>query len=73
MKDDLNAALDRLADHSTDSAATIQVNAYGVADSDNASLATTYQDLFSNQTFDNSAGGWSYSHHTIHSLQDLNL
>ena len=73
MQNNLNAALDRLAAHSTDPAATIQVNAYGVADSDNASLNATYQDLFSNQSFDNSSSNWSYAHHTIHSLQDLNL
>ena len=38
-----------------------------------ASLTTTYQDLFSNQSFDNSSSSWSYDHHTIHALQDLNL
>ena len=73
MQKDLNAALDRLAAHSTDPAATIQVNAYGLNNTGQASLNATYQDLFSNQSFDNSSSGWSYAHHTIHSLQDLNL
>ena len=73
MQKDLNAALDRLAKQSTDPTATIQVNAYGLADTHDASLNTTYQDLFSNQSFDNSSSSWSYSHQTIHSLQDLNL
>lgn len=73
MQKDLNAALDRLAAHSTDPAATIQVNAYGLNNTGQASLNATYQDLFSNQTFDNSSSSWSYAHHTIHSLQDLNL
>ena len=36
-------------------------------------VATTYQDLFSNQSFDNSTGGWCYSHQVIQSLQELNL
>ena len=51
----------------------IQVNAYGLNNTGQASLNATYQDLFSNQTFDNSSSSWSYAHHTIHSLQDLNL
>jgi hypothetical protein len=72
MQKDLNAALDRLGDLSTDST-TIQVNAYGLNDTDSTSLNATYQDLFSNQSFDNTSGGWSYTHHTIHSLQGLNL
>ena len=73
MQNDLNAALDRLAEHSTDPAATIQVNAYGLNNTGSASLANTYQDLFSNQSFDNSSSNWSYTHHTINSLQNLNL
>ena len=73
MQKDLNAALDRLAAHSTDPAATIQVNAYGLNNTGQASLNATYRDLFSNQSFDNSSSSWSYAHHTIHSLQDLNL
>ena len=72
MQNDLNAALDRLAAHSTDPT-TIQVNAYGLNNTGSTSLNATYQDFFSNQSFDNSSGGWSYAHHTIHSLQDLNL
>ena len=36
-------------------------------------LNTTYQDLFSKRTFENSSSNWSYSHETIQSLQDLNL
>jgi hypothetical protein len=64
MQKDLNAALDRLADLSTDST-TIQVNAYGLNDTDSTSLDATYQDLFSNQSFDNTSGSWSYAHHTI--------
>ena len=73
MQADLNAALDRLAANSTDPTATIQVNAYGLNNTGSTSLNATYQDLFSNQSFDNSSGGWSYAHHTIQSLQDLNL
>ena len=72
MQNDLNAALDRLADLSTDST-TIQVNAYGLNNTGSTSLNATYQDLFSNQSFDNSSSSWSYSHQTINSLQDLNL
>ena len=72
MQKDLNAALDRLADYSTDPT-KIQVNAYGLNNTDSTSLANTYQDLFSNQSFDNSSSSWSYSHQTINSLQDLNL
>ena len=71
MQNNLNAALDHLGDLSTDST-TIQVNAYGLNNTGQASLNATYQDLFSNQTFDNATGGWSYAHHTIQSLQDLN-
>ena len=72
MQKDLNAALDRLGDLSTDST-TIQVNAYGLNNTGSTSLNATYQDLFSNQTFDNASSSWSYAHQTIHSLQDLNL
>ena len=72
MQNDLNAALGRLAEHSADST-TIQVNAYGLNNNDKASLDATYQDLFSHQTFNNSSSSWSYSHHIIQSLQDLNL
>ena len=72
MQNDLNAALDRLGDLSTDST-TIQVNAYGLNSTGSTSLNATYQDLFSNQSFDNSSSSWSYTHQTIHSLQDLNL
>ena len=71
MQNDLNSALDRLGDLSTDST-TIQVNAYGLNNTGNASLNATYQDLFSNQIFDNSSSSWSYSHHTINSVRDLN-
>ena len=67
MQADLNAALDRLGDLSTNST-TIQVNAYGLNDIDSTSLNATYQDLFSNQSFDNTSGGWSYAHHTIISV-----
>ena len=71
MQNDLNAALDRLGDLSTDST-TIQVNAYGLNNTDNTFLNATYPDLFSNQIFDNSSSSWSYSHHTINSVRDLN-
>ena len=73
MQNDLNAALDRLAAYSTDPAATIQVNAYGLNNTGSTSFNATSPELFSNQSFDNTTGGWSYSHHTIQSLQDLNL
>ena len=72
MQKDLNAALDRLATYATDPT-TIQVNAYGLNNTGSTSLNATYQDLFSNQSFDNSSSSWSYSHHTIQSLQDLNF
>ena len=72
MQNDLNAALDRLGDLSTDST-TIQVNAYGLNSTGSTSLNATYQDLFSNQIFDNSSSSWGYAHQTINSLQDLNL
>jgi hypothetical protein len=72
MQNNLNDALDRLADLSTDET-TIQVSAYGLNSTGSTSLNVTYQDLFSNQSFDNDSGGWSYSHQIIQSLQDLNL
>ena len=72
MQNDLNAALDRLAEHSTDPN-KIQVNTYGLNSTGSTSLNATYQDLFSNQSFDNTSGGWTYSHQNIQSLQDLNL
>jgi hypothetical protein len=72
MQNDLNAALDRLATYATDPT-TIQVNAYGLNNTGSTSLNATYQDLFSNQSFDNSSSSWGYAHQTIHSLQDLNL
>ena len=73
MQNDLNAALNQLAKHNTDPTDTIQVNAYGLNNTGQASLNATYQDLFSNQIFDNSSSSWTYSHQTIQSLQDLNL
>ena len=80
MQNDLNTALNQLAKHSTDPASNIQVNAFGldninnnINNSGNSSLADTYQDLFSNQTFNNSSSSWSYTHQTIQSLQDINL
>ena len=63
----------RAADQSTNPAARNQFNAYGLNNTGSTSLDATYQDLFSNQSFDNSSSSWSYSHHTIQSLQDLNL
>ena len=72
MQNDLNAALDRLATYSIDPT-TIQVNAYGLNNTGSTSLNATYQDLCSNQTFDNTTSNWSYAHHTIQSLHDLNL
>ena len=72
MQKDLNAALDRLATYSTDPT-TIKVNAYGLNNTGSTSLNATYQDLFSNQSFDKSSSSWGYAHHTIQSLQDLNL
>ena len=49
------------------------MNAYGLNNTGSTALNATAQDLFSNKIFDNASGGWSYAHHTIHSLQDLNL
>ncbi len=71
MQKDLNAALDRLAAYSTDSS-KIQVNDYGL-NTTSTSQNATYQDLFSNQSFDKSSSNWSYAYHTIQSMQDLNL
>ena len=73
MQNDLNAALNRLAELSTDPATMIQVNAYGLNSAGSTSLNATYQDLFSNQIFDNSASSWSYSQQTINSMQDFNF
>ena len=73
MQNDLNAALNRLAELSTDPTAMIQVNAYGLNSAGNTTLNATYQDLFSNQIFDNSASRWSYSNQTINSIQDFNF
>ena len=72
MQNNLNAALDLLAAYSNDPN-NIQVNAYGLDNSGNSSLTAVYQDLFSNQTFDNTSGGWGYSHQIIQSLQDINF
>ena len=60
------------ADHSADGT-TVQVNAYGLNKNGKASLNATHQDLFSNQTFDNTSSSWSYSHHSIQSMQNINL
>ena len=73
MQKDLNTALNQLAEYHIDPAASIQVNAYGLNNSGSKSLNATYQDLFSNQTFDNSSSSWNYFHQVIQSLQDLNL
>ena len=73
MQNDLNSALDKLADQSTNPSANVQVNLYGLDNSSNPNLETIYNDLFNNQTFDNREGNWSYSHQTIQSLQDINL
>ena len=73
MQKDLNNALDRLADQSTNPIKDVQVNLYGLGDTSKNSLDRIYQDLFSNQIFDNSSGNWSYSHQTVKSLQDINL
>ena len=73
MQNDLNAALDQLADQSTNPSDNIQVNLYGLDDSSTPYLETIYNDLFNNQTFDNREGNWSYSHQTIQSLEDINL
>ena len=72
MQKDLNAALDRLAAYSTDPS-KIQVKAHGLNNTGCTSQNATYQDLFYNQSFDKSSSNWSYAHHTIQSLQDLNL
>jgi hypothetical protein len=71
MQKDLNTALDRLADQSTNPTSDVQVNLYGLNDTSNASLDKIYQDLFSNQTFNNSSGDWNYSYQTIQSHQDI--
>jgi hypothetical protein len=73
MQKDLNTALDRLADQSTNPTSDVQVNLYGLGDTSNASLDKIYQDLASNQIFDNSSSSWSYSHQTIQSLGDINF
>ena len=73
MQKDLNTALDRLADQSTNPTSDVNVNLYGLNDTSNSSLAKIYQNLFDEQIFNNSASNWSYSHQTIQGLQDLNL
>ena len=73
MQSDLNTCLGRLAEHSTDPGATIQVNAYGLNSTRDSSLDASYSDIFSNQSFDNSGSNWSYSHEIIHSLKSMNL
>ena len=73
MQNDLNAALDQLADQSTNPSDNVQVNFYGLNSSSNPVLQTIYNDLFRNQTFDNREGHWSYSHQTIQSLQEISL
>ena len=65
MQKDLNASLDRLADQSTNPMSDIQIKLYGLDDTSNSSLSNVYQDLFAEQTFNNSSSNWSYSHQTI--------
>jgi hypothetical protein len=71
MQKDLNTALDRLADQSMNPTSDVNVNLYGLNETSNASLDKIYQDLFSNQTFNNSSGDWNYSYQTIQSHQDI--
>ena len=73
MQRKLNAALDRLADESTNPMSDVQVNLYGLNKTSNTSIDNVYQDLFTNQTFNNSSSNWSYSNQTIGSLQDINF
>ena len=56
MQNDLNAALDQLADYLTNPGANIQVKFYGLDDSSIPNIETIYKDLFNNQTFDNREG-----------------
>jgi hypothetical protein len=65
MQKDLNASLDQLADQSTNPMTDVQVKLYGLDDTSNTSLSNVYQDLFTEQTFNNSSSNWSYSHQTI--------
>ena len=71
MQKDLNTALDRLADQSTNPTSDVQVDLYGLGDTSNASLDKIYQDLFTNQIFNNSSGDWNYCYQTIQSHQDI--
>ena len=73
MQKDLNAALDRLADQATNPMTDVQVNLYGLGDTSKNSLDRIYQDLFTNQIFDNTSSSWSYSHQTIQSLGDIHF
>jgi len=72
MQNDLNAALDRLADQTSNPKKQIQVRMHGLGNKLNPALTDTYQDLFTKQTF-NKSSDWSYAHQTINSFQDLNL
>ena len=56
----MNAALDKLALRSFNPSEQVQTLAVGFGDDSTAADHKIYDDLFSNQTFDNSNGGWSY-------------
>ena len=73
IQKDLNAALDQLAGQSTNPASDVQVNLYGLGDTSNTSLDKIYQDLFSQQIFNNSSSNWSDSHQINQAFQGLNL
>ena len=57
----LNANLDRLAQRSLNPDKQVQVMSVGFGDDSTAADRTIYSDLFTNQTFDNSTGGWYYN------------
>ena len=57
----LNTNLDRLAQRSLNPDKQVQVMSVGFGDESTAADRTIYRDLFNNQTFDNSTGGWYYN------------
>ena len=56
---ELNAALDRTA-AASGSPDNVKVISVGLGDGGVSNWSAIYSDLFTNQTFNNQAGGWGY-------------
>ena len=56
----INQSLDSIAAKSSNPLEALQVEVMAMGDGSDANFPAIYADLFSNRTFDNSDGGWSY-------------